>query len=303
MSPAPFPSSRNLSRTCAAVLICATALAVAVPARAGIGDFAKKAKDKAAQAVGKKEQAAAGDNKVVFDDVILELTGERLDRVVAAFKASSAASAGRPELVKKVNQASDERHAVLEKNAEKIQSTRQKRDEVELCLHDGYLEVQNQRAEEYREKALTDPALRDRFMRAAQEHNAAAARGDSAAIQSLQATLLAEVLPTREDSARVQQKCGPVPPRLPAEDRLDALDKQIASLSEQIRGIDEKAAEAQAEAGGMNRQQFAMATERIQMYLDWRGSKSYSKSATRGFTPGEIEALEKRLEQLRAALG
>ncbi len=305
MSRPSFASTRNLSSGCAAVLLCIIALAAAAPARAGIRDLVKKAKDKAAQATGKKEEAAAPAPaaKVEFNDVILELTDQRLERIVAAFKAASAASAGRPALVEKLNQVSMERHEVFQKNEEAIRATRGKRDDVEVCYHDGYQEAHDRRSEEFQQKALTDPAIREKFTRAAQEHNAAVARGDSAAIQKVQETMLSVIAPTHEDTLQVRQKCGPIPPRLAAEDKLDALDKQIASLSEQIRAVDEKVSEAQAEGGQLDRKQFAMAAERIQMYLAWRESKSYSKSATRGFTPAEIEALEKHLEQLRGALG
>jgi len=305
MSRPSFASTRNLSSGCAAVLLCIIALAAAAPARAGIRDLVKKAKDKAAQATGKKEEAAAPApaDKVEFNDVILELTKARLERIVAAFNAASAASAGRPALAEKLNQASFERHEVFQKNEEAIRATRGKRDDVEVCYHDGYQEAHDRRSEEFQQKALTDPAIREKFTRAAQEHNAAVARGDSAAIQKVQETMLSVIAPTHEDTLQVRQKCGPIPPRLAAEDKLDALDKQIASLSEQIRAVDEKVSEAQAEGGQLDRKQFAMAAERIQMYLAWRESKSYSKSATRGFTPAEIEALEKHLEQLRGALG
>ena len=305
MSRPSFASTRNLSSGCAAVLLCIIALAAAAPARAGIRDLVKKAKDKAAQATGKKEEAAAPApaDKVEFNDVILELTKARLERIVAAFNAASAASAGRPALVEKLNQVSMERHEVFQKNEEAIRATRGKRDDVEVCYHDGYQEAHDRRSEEFQQKALTDPAIREKFTRAAQEHNAAVARGDSAAIQKVQETMLSVIAPTHEDTLQVRQKCGPIPPRLAAEDKLDALDKQIASLSEQIRAVDEKVSEAQAEGGQLDRKQFAMAAERIQMYLAWRESKSYSKSATRGFTPAEIEALEKHLEQLRGALG
>jgi hypothetical protein len=112
-----------------------------------------------------------------------------------------------------------------------------------------------------------------------------------------------ETAPSREDSAQVRQSCGPLPPRLPAEDQLDAYERDVASLEEQIRGIDEKVAAAQAKEGGLDRNQWGMALERIQMYLDWMRSKPDTPRAHRGFSPTELDVLEKYLEQLRAALG
>lgn len=302
--PALLPNSIRFLSIAAAVVV---ALSLATPAFAipGLGKIAKKAKDKAAEAAGVKEEAPQkeGNKVVVFDDVVLELTEARLDRIIATFNSAKAASAGRPELVEKLNKVQDERGALWEKHGESIMEMERKRGDVETCYHDGYNEIADQRGQEYQQKALTDPALREKFMQISKEYGAAAARGDTVAIKAAQAKLNAVALPTREDSLAVRKKCGPVPPPLPAEGNIAALDKQIAGYNEQIRGIDNKVGAAQAEGGGMERDQFAMAAERIQAYLSWRSSKSYSRSATSGFTDEEIDAMEKRLAKLRAALG
>lgn len=139
------------------------------------------------------------------------------------------------------------------------------------------------------------------------------------------------MLPTREDSAAVENKCGPVPPPSPAEAQASALEKQITGTEEQIRDTDKKAADAASKKAGLREGQYAMALERIKMYLAWRqshdpggsgksggsggsggsssssgsgGSESTVKIASPvhgGFTAEEIEALEKYLERLRAA--
>ena len=286
-------------------LVAALALAAPALALPGVGGLAKKAKQKAAKAAGmeEKEAAIAGDQNVEFDEDVLELTDARLDRVIATFKKASAAATGRPDLAAKMEKTTEERRKLWDKDGDAVMAVQNKRDEIKGCYEQGYREATDRRMQEYSQKALTDPTIREKFTRIAQQHNAAAAAGDSAAIKSAQDAMQSVMLATPEDSAAVRKDCGPIPGRMGAEDKLDALDKQIASLAEQIRQIDEKVSEAQAEGGGMERQQFAMAAERIQMYLAWRKSKSYSKSATRGFTKEEIEAMEKRLEELIAALG
>lgn len=284
-------------------VVCALSFATPSSALPGVGGLAKKAKEKAARAAGVKEEAAVGDNTVVFDDEVVELTDDRLGSVIAAFQKAKAASAGRPALVEKLNKVSEERGDLWEKQSEAIMEVQRKRGDVEICLHDGYREAQDRRTKEYTDNALTDPTIREKFTKIAQEYGAAAANGDSVAIKKAQEAMLAVAGPTHEDSLSVRKKCGPVPPPLPAEGKIAEMDKRIAALTGEIRAIDAKVSEAQAEGGGMESQQFAIATERIQMYLSWRGSKSYSKSATRGFTQEEIDALEKRLEELRAALG
>jgi hypothetical protein len=288
-----------------AVIVVALSLSTPASALPGIGGLAKKAKEKAAKAAGveDKEAAVAGDNNVEFDEDILELTDARLDRVIATFKKASAAATGRPALAAKMDKTTEERVKLWDKEGDAVMAMQNKRDDIKGCYEQGYREATDRRMQEYSQKALTDPTIREKFTRIAQQHNAAAAAGDSAAIKAAQEGMHSVMLATPEDSATVRKNCGPIPSRMGAEDKLDALDKQIASLAEQIRQIDEKVSEAQAEGGGMERHQFAMAAERIQMYLAWRKSKSYSKSSTRGFTKEEIEAMEKRLEELVAALG
>ena len=273
-----------------------------VSALPGVGGLAKKAKEKAAKAAGMKQEEAVSNETIVFDDLVLELTGERLERIVTTYKSAKAAGADRPALVEKLNKTNEERGNHLEKNEEAIRKVREKRDDVEQCRHEKLDEMVNQKMQAYSQNALTDPTIREKFAKIAQRHNAAAMGGDSVAIKSAQDEMMAVIMPSREDTLGVYKKCDPMPPPLPAEGKLEDLDKQIASLSEKIRKVDEKISEAQAEHGEMTREQFAMAAERIQMYLSWRQSKSYSKSATRGFTSEEIKALEEYLEKLLAAM-
>lgn len=325
------PRIRSLLPRGTALLACCAILASFSPARADLGGLMKKAKKSVESAVKKTDPAAAPADagKVEFDDVILELNSERVGHILAAYAAAKAAGAGRPALVEKLNKANEDRGALMDKEGEKIQATRNKRSDVEACRYEGYQEAQDRRLEEYKARALTDPALLQKFQRAAAENNAAAAKGDSAAMQRIMQVLHEETAPTREDTLKVQQKCGTLPPKSAAEEKLESFDKQIASYEEQIRQIDEKVADAQDKEGGMDRQQWAMAVERITMYLSnvknhgsdsggKGGSKSGSKSGSgsasgggsgsgyksdRSFSAVEYEALEKRLEELRAAFG
>jgi hypothetical protein len=289
----PLPLSiRSALRDVAVVVACLVAMAVASPANAGLGGLVKKAKDKAAQAVDKKAESpdespdaaatAHPRGKLVFDDIMVELTEARVSHIIAAVEASAAITAGRPALVEKVEKLMQERHALEDKHGDAMRELRSKRGDVEVCLHDGYGEARDRRSAEYQQKALTDPAIREKFTRAAQQYNAAAARGDTTARQKLNEILMSAILPTREDSAAVEQKCGPVPPPSPAETQASALDKQITSTEEQIRDMDKKAADAQAKKVGLSEGQLAMALERIKMYLAWRKDHDPGKSGGSG---------------------
>lgn len=258
-------------------------------------------KDKIGKAVEQKAAPdaasnASADQPPAFDNVTVELTDARIGGILDAFHKSQKIAAGRPPLVAKRDKASDDLSKLMDKEGDAMRELRNKRGDVEGCYRDGYRAAADRRGEEYKNRALSDPALRDKFMKAAQEYNAAAAKGDSSAIRKLNDILLGEVLPSPEDSAAVRQSCGPVPPPSGAEVRLEQLQKEIASLDEQIRQIDEKIAN---ESAGLDRQQWGMALERIQMYL----KAKKAKQTPLGFTEEEIKAIEKRLAELEDSMG
>lgn len=264
----------------------------------------KKVKDVAGKTAEQKAapqaSQAAPEEPVVFDEVILELTEERIATILDACVRVAKVSAARPPLVEQVDQVGAERQKLLDKHEGKMIESRNKRSEVDLCRADGYNGVRDRKTQEYAQRALSDPALREKYAKIAQQYNAAAMAGDSVAIQKAQEAMHGEILPSKEDSAKVNQECGPMPPLSAEEKKLDALDKELASLHEQIRAVDEKVAAEQASAkSGLNREQFGMARERIEMYLSARKQKP--KESPRGFTDEEIAAMEKRLEDLKGA--
>lgn len=304
-----------------AAACCAALLLFSSPVGAGLGDMVKKAKEKVTQTTSLEpaETAAAAEDQVVFDDVILELNGDRLDHILATFKAASAAATGRPELAHKLRVLSDESAKLWEKDGDAIRDLRRERGDIEICYHDGYQAARDKRGQEYAAKGMTDPAILAKFTRLAQENNAAAMKGDSAAIARASQGVMEVMLPTKEDSASVRKSCGPLPPKGASERRIDELDKQMAPINEAIRKIDEKVAEAQSKQGGLNQQPWGMALERIQMLLTHMkydekfksnskgksnsGSGSLVSAGLTGFSRIELEALETRLESLRGYLG
>lgn len=297
------PSASILVRSASllgSVLLSFALAAPAAEARIGIPKTVKDAVGKTAEQKAAPQQKTAPEEPVVFDDVVLELNEERVTAVLAACTRVEKVSAGRPPLAAKLEKAGEERQKLLDKHEEKFREDRNKRSEIETCRSEGFNAVRDRKTQEYQQRALTDPALREKFTKVAQEYNAAAMSGDSTAIRKAQEAMFAEVLPSKEDSANVVQECGPMPPTSPEEKKLDALDKEIASLHEQIRAVDEKVAAEQTSAqGGFTREQWGMAVERIQMFLS--AKKQKPKDAPRGFSDEEIEAMEKRLEELKSA--
>jgi predicted nucleic acid-binding Zn-ribbon protein len=298
----------SLLCACSLPLAAFALLAVAPPAHAGLGDMMKKAKDKALQTTSKKVEAdsPASDAKCkpVFDEVTLELTDARVQRIIAAFNAAGKSAAGRPALVEKLNNATDERSALYDKHNEAISKAQEKRVEVEGCYHNGYQTAQQRRAQEYSQRALTDPKLMEKFSKLAAENNAAAAKGDTAAQKRMNDAMAAEYLPTKDDTAQVRKQCGPIPPKSAAEIRMEELDKLTRDLENEIAKLDEKVMKEESDLRGMDGQAWFMALERIHMYMGWKDSKAKNKGDVPcGLTAAETQALDKYHDQLKAVLG
>ncbi|HYJ33881.1 MAG TPA: hypothetical protein VE326_11740 [Candidatus Binatia bacterium] len=283
--------------------IMALALAfTAAPAsaRIGIGNPVKKMKDKIQNKAEGKAAPGADDASAgppTFDDVTLELTDARIAGIIDAYQKSKKFAAGRAPLNAKRTQLMDERNKLNDKEGDRMRELRGKRGDVEECYQGGYRAAADKKAEDYKNRALSDPALRDKFTKAAMQYNEAAAKGDSSAIQKLQAILTGEILPSKEDSAAVRAKCGPMPPKSAAEIKDEQLSKDIDAIDEQIRGIDEEV--SKVGNGGLNPQQWGTALERIQQYVQGKKAKKEPKM----YTDQEIRAIEKRLAELEEAMG
>ena len=306
----------------AALVVCGVTILALSPAHAGIGDMMKKAKDKATQAVTGKTPAAAttpAQGQVQFDEVTVELTAARLDKIVQVLQKASAANTARAEQVAQLDKLQAERQQVFEKNRKQIEGDRNKRDEAQGCYEQGYQQKASQKMEEYAKHGRSDPALLARHAQAAAQYNEAAAKGDSTAIAKLNAILASEMMPSKEDSAEVRAKCGPLPPKSAAEKKVEELDQQVADAQDAIRKSDAKSAGQQADGAGLTAEQWAMAMDRIQAYVAAKPVKSagsgkafgFGKSSrapsgedneaflSRSFSQAERDAMEKRLEELR----
>ncbi|HTM01813.1 MAG TPA: hypothetical protein VL503_11910 [Candidatus Omnitrophota bacterium] len=294
------PSSPNprAVRLLVALVAC-VAIASPASARIGIGNPVKKMKEKIQNKAEGKAAPEATDaaGPPAFDDVTLELTDARIAGIIDAYQKSKKIAAGRAPLNAKRNQLMDERNKLNDREGDRMRELRGKRGDVEQCYQGGYRAAADKKAEEYKNRALSDPALRDKFTKAAMQYNEAAAKGDSSAIQKLQGILTGEILPSKEDSAAVRASCGPMPPKSAAEIKDERLSKDIDAVDEQIREIDEEV--SKVGNGGLNPQQWGTALERIQLYVQGKKAKKEPKM----YTDQEIRAIEKRLAELEEAMG
>lgn len=285
----------------APALVLLVVVAAVPPARAGFGDLVKKAKDKAATTVVKRAAggpATGGGNGVEFTDELLELEGERLEKVIAGLEAGDAVLAGRAGLVARRQKLDAEADDIVARQGAALDAARTRRDEIEYCRQEFLSERAAARQEELDRSVLTDPALRERFMELGLRVAEAMAEGDTAEAAKAQGELAALSGPTRADSLAARQKCGPLPPIHPAQAKVDSLRGLVAGIDRQLRANDEKSIAAQVEASGLTARQFAMARERLVLWLE----AVRAKREPNGFGAAELAALAERRARLEPLL-
>jgi hypothetical protein len=297
-----FPS--RPARFAALLLAVAIAGLAAPPAHAGLGDLVKKAKDKAAQAVVGKpstgaSQAGGAASPPVFTDDLLELTEPRLGQVLKGLEAGNKVLAGRAPLVQKRDRLQNEAGALIDQNGKAMDAAREKHDAAARCWSEFLDARKSERDEQMQQTVMNDPVMREKMMSLAMEMAEAQAAGDTAAMSKLQRQAAALTGPTHADSVAARQKCGAVPPPHPLDVKVQALQREAAATDEQLRANDEQSVEAQVKASGFEPAQFAMARERLIMWLQ---AIRASKALPRGFSEGELAAFDARRAEIETAL-
>lgn len=279
--------------------ILATAVA-ASPARAQLGGLVKKAKDAAVRKAGDDTgvNAQLEGEDVKYTDVILELTPERVDKVIAGMQASRAALAGRPALVDKRDAAATRLGDITERNSKALDAITQKRQEVESCRSDDFSQRKDAKQEGLGVRAMGDPAFLQKITDISTRMGEAQMKGDTAAIRKISAEMEQFTAPTAADSAAVDKACGaPVPPSA-TEKEIQSLQAQVAQLDGQIRSMEEDAAKKAAKACEMSANQCAMALERVEMWL----TRLKGNQKQHGLSSNELKALNSKRAAIEKAM-
>lgn len=275
---------------CVLCTVPAACVAIGVP---------KVIKDKAAKAVGKKteEAAAPSDQNIQFDDVMLELTNARLDLLLAGVHAADKTNAQRKPLLEKREKMLEEEAAFVEKYNDAIQDAQQKHDATVQCVDDELRATENERGEAIQKQAMSDPAVRQKYMDMVQRMAMAQAKGDTAAYSKMLNEMTALTAPTRADSLAAFKKCGPVPPVHPMAAKLESMRQQSGAIDAQLRSLDGQGMSQTLGASGMTAPQYGMARERVERYLQ----QTRSGSQPTGFSSSELGALASHRDALSAA--
>lgn len=297
---------RHLTVAPSRALLAALALAVAsglvsVPATAGIRDMVKSAKDKATQKAGGKTATTPAAPGAVpeFDDRILELTEARIGQVLKGLKASAAFTADLPKLVARSQALNEEISTLNDKQGQAIGAYREKRDTHKDCFKSALSEAQNRRYEELMRQGMANPEMLRKMAELSVRYNDAQMKGDTATVRKAAAEMEAMNAPTPADSLAARNKCGGPPPPLPASLRLDAAQAEQSAVDGRIRDMNNKVSDVQLDASDLTRDQWAIAIDRITLYLQ----SVKRKETPQGFSDAESKALAANQSALASALG
>jgi hypothetical protein len=289
-------TGRSTSRLLRAVPAVAALVLFALPAHAQLGALKKKL-DKA---TGKEEPQQAA-QPVVFDQVTLEITQERIEKLTAAKRAVRKFLEGPtgPAAYEKQFAALDARQtAIYEKQVDNINAWDEKRQDYERCLDSAFGAIRDRRNSQSMSQPMSDPAAMRKAMEWGQALAAAQQKGDTAAVRKLTEQLGGLKAPTRADSAEAAKHC--VYPTQPP------LVKEYLGLKGQLDALGNLRQEAESQAGkmektmsGMDSRQGAVFCERIKQYVQ----QLKEKKKHVGFSDDEVKrlaSLEQAIKDLEA---
>jgi hypothetical protein len=287
------------------MLLCLLAF-TALPASAQLGGLAKKMKERAAEAAAAragletKAPDAGGAKPPTYDDVILELTPQRVDALLKGLDAAQkvlTANGGVAAILKQ-REALEAQLPALNERANAVSSGYYgARDRWSSCETDTRHSLEKGHEDEARRMAAqmmanpTGAAEKARNAASAQQAMAKAlAANDTVGFKKWAAEYYkAWGIDMTKDDALVVSKCGAPPARPAAMVELDRVNDQKDSLDVKARAIETRAVLEGSRVSGLTEQQFAMARERAQMAVTGTRNR---------FSKGELTALDARKADL-----
>jgi hypothetical protein len=274
------------------------------PAVGQIGGAINKAKKTATEAAVPASPAEKGCTKPEFNDAILELTADRISKVMKGVEVSRTeagpAGATAAQLMARADTAYAERDKLLdgkEQQVSKYDEANQKSQSCRSSVIDSLGEVRSAGMQARVMTMLqTDPAGFQEFqnltMQAQQKYLAGDTAGGRKATEEASRKM---GIDPAADTAAAEKVCKrPVKPAWLA--RADSLELLGSKLVEDARALEQRARAKGAAAAGMNEQQFVIARERILAFIQADGAPSYSWC----FSAKEREALTARMKNLQA---
>jgi hypothetical protein len=260
-------ASMRWRNACLSLMLLPPLVCCAIPAPAQIGGLIKKRIDKVTS---KTPVPQVKGDTVVFNDVVLEITPERIDKLLAAKRAARRIAGGPdgPAAVEKQMEALDaSQAAIYAKQVDAINAWDQKRRDYENCVDSVLREASTRHQAEMRSRAVSDPAFVRKLMDLGQAMQAAQQKGDTATVRKIVAEMDGMKALTKADSAEATKHCTyPTPPPLVKE--WVGLKQQLDSLDKRRLDAEVLVAREEARLSGMNPRQIAVFCERIKLLID-----------------------------------
>ena len=262
-------------------LVASVALALLVSsgkAEAQLGNLLKK----------KLNQATAGPmagQPVKFDNVTLEITPDRINKLIAAkrFAKQYADGPGGPAALQaKADQLDTQQAAIYAKQVGNINSLEAKRGDYSRCLDSAFSALHDQAS-----GRMPDAQSMQKMMQLGQAMAAAQQRGDTAEVRRIIAAVEKLKAPTRADTLTATKACGSPPAQSAIITQWYQLKAQLDTLVTLRTAAEDSVRVREEGQSGMNQRQSAVFCERIKAYI----AQLKSKQNQYPFTDDEIKTM------------
>ena len=298
---------RSPLRSIIRLLSIAAAFAILTPgpALAQIGGAINKAKQKATEAAVPAKPAEQGCTTPQFDKDVIELTAERIDRVIKGVQAMRAETGpggkSAAQLRDQAAAAFEERDKLLQGKEDQAARYTDAENAWQSCRSEVLDSLHRQHGPEAQQRLMQMAAGQDASaLQAVMDAQTAAvnamAQGDTIAYNKhMSAYWKAMGIDYAKDTAAADRTCKkPVKPAWLV--RADSLGPLGNKLLDDARALETRAAAKGAEIAGMGQQQFAMAQERIAAYVGSEGGTGSRWC----YSAKEREALNAKMKELKA---
>jgi hypothetical protein len=300
---------RRLMTIAAAVVF--TVLFVTVPSQAQFGSLKRKAKAAATQAV-TGQPPAASSGTVQFNETVLELNAALVNRMIAGlqararFKGPTGETAG--QVRHRATRGDSIRAALQTEHNEDINNYTNALGTAQNCKSEYLSGLQRKQMEDMQRRLMGGATASSQkgqdiaaMAQAAADMSQAMASGDSAAIRRANAAFYRALgIDPKADTAAAEKACR-VPPRPAWYTRIDSLSDASAKAWELARDLERQASDTAIRivGGGITAEQFAMAAERIEMWVAVAEAGPAAHGLAK-WSAVEEKALRDRLDELKA---
>ena len=282
----------------AAIAAFALSALVGVPrfAPAQFGGLIKK--KIATVATGQAQAVKPAGENVAFDNITLELTTDRLDKLIVGKQAGrklAEGPSGVNGLREKKGALDEQLRQLRDKNGKVFDAWDTRKSAISSCRDSVLSARQEKIAESFQMNAMNNPELLQKMSELGMATQKAMAKGDTALARKLTLQTAAMMEPTRTDSLAADRKCGSTKDAPAVVAQATSLQEQIDQLENQIRAAEVATSNAELKESGLTEKQLAMACERIQYYME----RLAAKARQAGFTAAELDALKQREADLK----